>query len=76
MSTRQKVFRVLPLDCSSGSSSSEAKHKNYRRSRSGDADWLTPAMSKAIDDWAAAQPDPQPSRSEAIRRLLERGLAR
>jgi Arc/MetJ-type ribon-helix-helix transcriptional regulator len=27
-----------------------------------------------IDAWIAAQPDPQPSRSEAIRRLLEKAL--
>ena len=76
MSTGRKVFRVLPLDSSSGSLSSEIKHRNQRRSRSAEGDLLTPAMRKAVDEWAAAQPDPQPSRSEAIHRLLERGLAR
>jgi metal-responsive CopG/Arc/MetJ family transcriptional regulator len=28
----------------------------------------------AIDAWIAHQPDPKPSRSEAIRRLIEKGL--
>jgi hypothetical protein len=28
-----------------------------------------------IDAWIAAQPDPKPSRPEAIRRLLEKALA-
>lgn len=27
-----------------------------------------------IDAWIARQPDPKPSRPEAIRRLMERGL--
>lgn len=75
MSTRQKVFRVLPLERSIGTSSSGAELKRRRRSSPPDDDWLTPAMRRAVDDWAAAQPDPKPSRTEAIRRLLERGLA-
>ncbi len=28
-----------------------------------------------LDDWIAAQPDPKPSRPEAIRRLVEKALA-
>jgi hypothetical protein len=28
-----------------------------------------------LDNWIAAQPEPRPSRVEAIRRLIERGLA-
>lgn len=27
-----------------------------------------------LDAWIAAQPDPKPSRPEAVRRLMERGL--
>ena len=75
MSTRQKVFRVLPLDRSIDVSSSGSEFKRRRRSGPADDDWLTPAMRRAVDDWAAAQPDPKPSRTEAMRRLLERGLA-
>jgi Arc/MetJ-type ribon-helix-helix transcriptional regulator len=33
-------------------------------------------MSRQIDAWIAAQPEPRPSRSEAIRRLLAEVLAR
>jgi Arc/MetJ-type ribon-helix-helix transcriptional regulator len=33
-------------------------------------------MSRQIDAWIAAQPEPRPSRSEAIRRLLAEALAR
>jgi hypothetical protein len=29
----------------------------------------------ALDRWRAKQPDPQPSRSEAVRRLVETGVA-
>jgi hypothetical protein len=29
----------------------------------------------AIEAWIARQPDPKPSRSEAVRRLIENGLA-
>jgi hypothetical protein len=32
------------------------------------------ALSAAIDDWIADQPEPKPKRPEAIRRLIERGL--
>jgi Arc/MetJ-type ribon-helix-helix transcriptional regulator len=35
-----------------------------------------PELTAKIDDWRAEQPEPQPSRSEAIRRLLEKALAR
>lgn len=35
---------------------------------------LSPELSKAVDAWAARQDD-EPSRSEAIRRLVEIGLA-
>ena len=27
-----------------------------------------------VDDWRAEQPDPKPSRPEAVRRLVEKGL--
>jgi hypothetical protein len=32
-------------------------------------------MEAAITAWIDRQPDPKPSRSEAIRRLIEKGLA-
>jgi len=35
---------------------------------------LSPALKSQIEDWAKQQPD-NPSRSEAIRRLVERALA-
>jgi hypothetical protein len=35
-----------------------------------------PEIASRIEAWIAAQPDPQPSRSEAIRRLVEKGLGR
>ena len=31
-------------------------------------------LSDALDSWIAKQPEPRPSRPEAIRRLVERGL--
>jgi hypothetical protein len=31
---------------------------------------------EALDTWRATQPDPKPSRPEAIRRLVEKALAR
>jgi Arc/MetJ-type ribon-helix-helix transcriptional regulator len=37
---------------------------------------LSKDMSRQIDAWIAAQPEPRPSRSEAIRRLLAEALAR
>jgi hypothetical protein len=36
---------------------------------------LAPEVRVAIDAWRNAQPPPKPSRSEAIRRLVEMGLA-
>jgi hypothetical protein len=36
----------------------------------------SPELTAQIEDWIAAQPEPQPTRSEAIRRLLEKALAR
>jgi len=33
------------------------------------------ALSRAIDQWIAAQPKPKPSRPEAIRRLVEMALS-
>jgi metal-responsive CopG/Arc/MetJ family transcriptional regulator len=35
-----------------------------------------PELAERIDAWIAAQPDPKPSRSEAIRRLVDKALAR
>lgn len=35
---------------------------------------LRPEMAQALDSWIAAQPDPKPSRPEAIRRLIEKAL--
>ncbi|NUJ81163.1 hypothetical protein HUN39_14185 [Methylocystis sp. FS] len=35
---------------------------------------LERAALEAIDGWIAAQPEPRPSRPEAIRRLLEKAL--
>ena len=37
---------------------------------------LQPPNLARLDDWIAAQPGPQPSRPEAIRRLVEKGLGR
>jgi Arc/MetJ-type ribon-helix-helix transcriptional regulator len=37
---------------------------------------LPETMSLQIDAWIAAQPEPRPSRSEAIRRLLAKALSR
>ena len=33
-----------------------------------------PSLTAALDTWIAAQPEPRPSRSEAIRRLLSQSL--
>jgi hypothetical protein len=33
-------------------------------------------LTAKLDAWIAKQPEPQPSRSEAIRRLVEKGLAK
>jgi len=35
---------------------------------------LAPSYIEPLDAWIAEQPDPKPSRPEAIRRLLEIGL--
>jgi Arc/MetJ-type ribon-helix-helix transcriptional regulator len=35
---------------------------------------MPPELEARIDDWIERQPEPKPSRSEAIRRLVERGL--
>lgn len=35
---------------------------------------LSLALRAAVDNWALRQPDPKPSRSEAIRRLVEIAL--
>jgi hypothetical protein len=35
---------------------------------------LPPEHVAILDRWIAAQPDPKPSRPEAIRRLMEKGL--
>jgi hypothetical protein len=35
---------------------------------------LYPEMEAALTAWIARQPEPKPSRPEAIRRLMERGL--
>ena len=35
---------------------------------------LYPEMEAALYAWIARQPDPKPSRSEALRRLVEKGL--
>jgi hypothetical protein len=37
---------------------------------------MDPATSAGLDAWIEAQPDPKPSRPEAIRRLLEKALGR
>lgn len=36
---------------------------------------MPPELEAAIDVWIDRQDDPKPSRSEAIRRLIEKGLA-
>jgi hypothetical protein len=35
---------------------------------------MPPELEAAITAWIARQPDPKPSRSEAIRWLIEKGL--
>ena len=35
-----------------------------------------PELTAKLDAWIAAQPEPQPSRSEAIRKFLEKALTR
>ena len=35
---------------------------------------MPPELEAKIDAWIDRQPDPKPSRSEAMRRLIERGL--
>jgi Arc/MetJ-type ribon-helix-helix transcriptional regulator len=35
-----------------------------------------PELTAKLDAWIAAQPEPRPSRSETIRRLLEKALAK
>lgn len=37
---------------------------------------LHPGLAAKLEAWIAAQPDPKPSRPEAIRRLLEEALER
>jgi hypothetical protein len=37
---------------------------------------MPPELEAAITAWIDRQPDPKPSRSEAIRRLIEKGLER
>ena len=36
--------------------------------------FVRPALDR-IDEWIAAQPEPKPTRPEAVRRLVEKGLA-
>ncbi len=36
---------------------------------------LQPDQLAALDHWIEAQPDPKPSKPEAIRRLIEKGIA-
>ena len=36
---------------------------------------LRPELAERIDGWIARQPEPKPTRPEAIRRLVEKGLA-
>jgi metal-responsive CopG/Arc/MetJ family transcriptional regulator len=36
---------------------------------------MPPELEAAIDAWIDGQPEPKPSRSEAIRRLIEKGLS-
>jgi hypothetical protein len=37
---------------------------------------VQPPLVELIDAWIAAQPEPRPSRPEAIRRLVEKALAK
>jgi hypothetical protein len=41
-----------------------------------DASGLTEELSRRIDGWIAAQPEPRPTRPEAIRRLLAEALGK
>jgi len=59
----------------------QAKKATKKRGRPGFPDSVgihtrfPPSIASALDAWIAAQPDPKPSRPEAIRRLVEQALA-
>ena len=77
-SSKKLVFRVLAIDDAGGSHAARPVLKRSEpvsRTKQGSAIWLSPAMEDAVDEWAAAQPDPKPGRLEAIPRLLDRALA-
>ena len=72
-SSKTRVFRVLSVD-----GDSIGPHPRAGRGRpkeTGTALWLSPSLEDAIDEWAAAQPDPKPGRMEAVQRLLGKALA-
>jgi hypothetical protein len=63
-----------------GGSIAEGEKRGPGRPRTGRDPPVTVRLPKvletAITAWIDRQPDPKPTRSEAIRRLIEKGLAR
>ncbi len=68
----KSVFRLAAV----GQPPTPKRRSPQTRPDGSEAFWLSLPLQRAIDRWMAAQPDPKPSRAEAVRRLLERGLAR
>lgn len=72
-----RLFMVLPYY--RGGSIAETEKRPRGRPRTGRDPVRTVRWSgeleAAITVWIARQPDPKPSRSEAIRRLIEKGLS-
>jgi hypothetical protein len=61
-----------------GGSIAEEKKRGRGRPRTGIGPAISlrlyPDLEAALNAWIARQPDPKPSRSEALRRLVEKGL--
>ena len=75
-SSKKRVFRVLSVEEAGPHAARPPLRRGERpgRGEQGSTIWLSPAMENAVDEWAAAQPDPRPGRLEAIRRLLDKAL--
>ena len=75
-SSKKRVFRVLSVDEAGVFPINRPSARRVEtKADQGTAVWLSPAMEDAVDEWAAAQPDPKPGRMEAVRRLLDRALS-
>jgi hypothetical protein len=75
---RQPCLGLLLVHQNWGGSIAEKEKRPRGRPRTGRDPPVTVRLPKeletAIAAWIDLQPDPKPSRSEAIRRLIERGL--